>query len=170
MNRTIKARFTRGVLELLEEVELKEGDEVTIFISSLPSNEDAITALKSTAGSWKGTHGPRGAQEAYLCRSVGCHQARTQTVKYLLDTDWVIDYLHDLQPVVRRVDDLASGGLALSILSVAELYEGVYYSTDPSGNETALKTFVTGVSVLGLDEEICQVSPGKGGGCGGRAD
>lgn len=78
-------------------------------------------------------------------------------MKYLLDTDWVIDYLHSVQKVVQKVDELAPTGLGVSILAVAELFEGVYYSTDPVGNERALKTFLTGVSVLGIDEETCQV-------------
>lgn len=57
-------------------------------------------------------------------------------MKYLLDTDWVIDYLHSVQKVVQKVDELAPTGLGVSILAVAELFEGVYYSTDPVGNES----------------------------------
>ena len=38
---------------------------------------------------------------------------------------------------------------------MAELYEGVFRSTKPAGNETILKDFLTGVTVLGIDEEVC---------------
>lgn len=58
MNKTVKARYTRGMLEPLEGLELREGEEVTISISAPIKTEDALQALKSTAGAWKGTHDP----------------------------------------------------------------------------------------------------------------
>lgn len=47
--------------------------------------------------------------------------------------------------------------MGISVVSLAELYEGVYYSTNPVGNEEALAEFLTGVSVLAIDEGICKV-------------
>ena len=44
---------------------------------------------------------------------------------YLLDTDWVIDYLKGDDVTVKRVDDLLPQGIGLSIISLAELYEGL---------------------------------------------
>jgi tRNA(fMet)-specific endonuclease VapC len=52
-------------------------------------------------------------------------------MKYLIDTDWVIDHFHHIERVTRRLEELAPQGLALSIVSLAELYEGVYYARDP---------------------------------------
>jgi tRNA(fMet)-specific endonuclease VapC len=43
---------------------------------------------------------------------------------YLIDTDWIIDHFHKVEKVVRKLEELASEGLALSIVSLAELYEG----------------------------------------------
>ena len=40
---------------------------------------------------------------------------------------------------------------------MAELYEGIHYSLDPARSEAALQRFLAGVSVLGVDEEICRV-------------
>ena len=45
-------------------------------------------------------------------------------------------------------------GLAISVISLAELYEGVYRSADPISNETVLKDFLSGVMVLEINEEI----------------
>jgi predicted nucleic acid-binding protein len=42
---------------------------------------------------------------------------------YLIDTDWVIDHLNHIEHVTRRLEELAPEGLALSIISLAELYE-----------------------------------------------
>ena len=43
-------------------------------------------------------------------------------------------------------------GLAISVISLAELYEGVYGSADPVSNERVLKDFLTGVTVLEINE------------------
>ena len=77
-------------------------------------------------------------------------------MQYLLDTDWVIHYLHGHTAIVGRLDELQPQGLALSIISLAELYEGVYYSRDPDGDEQDLNDFLRGVTVLGIDEDICK--------------
>jgi predicted DNA-binding antitoxin AbrB/MazE fold protein len=53
MGTTIKARFSGGVLEPLEKLELREGQEVTVTILSLPSKKDADW-LTRTAGGWVG--------------------------------------------------------------------------------------------------------------------
>jgi tRNA(fMet)-specific endonuclease VapC len=75
----------------------------------------------------------------------------------LIDTDWVIHYLHVHPGIVARLDELQPQGLALSIISLAELYEGVYYSRDPEGDEQDLTDFLRGVIVLGLDTDSAKI-------------
>lgn len=79
------------------------------------------------------------------------------TIRYLIDTDWVIDHLHEIERVVTRLKELRPQGLALSIISLAELSEGVQYSRDPEQSQQALEAFLEDVSVLGIDEEICRI-------------
>jgi predicted nucleic acid-binding protein len=43
-------------------------------------------------------------------------------ISYLIDTDWVIDFLKGKRGVVDRLSSLVDKGLALSIISLAELY------------------------------------------------
>ena len=77
---------------------------------------------------------------------------------YLIDTDWVIDHLNHIERVTRRLEELAPAGLALSIISLAELYEGVYYSRDPVESEAALQRFLNPeLTILGMDEETCKI-------------
>ncbi|HHT9126698.1 MAG TPA: type II toxin-antitoxin system VapC family toxin [Candidatus Brocadiia bacterium] len=76
---------------------------------------------------------------------------------YLIDTDWAIHYLNGHKEIVERLATLKKEGLAISIISLAELYEGIYYSTKPAENERGLDDFLTDVSILGIDEEICKV-------------
>ncbi len=79
-------------------------------------------------------------------------------MKYLIDTDWVIDHLRLVAPVTTRLAELTPEGLALSIVSLAELYEGVYYSRDPVQSEEVLKSFLNpDLQILGIDEETCQI-------------
>jgi hypothetical protein len=47
------------------------------------------------------------------------------TTGYLVDTDWVIDHLSGVAGVTARLTELRPAGLAVSIISLAELYEGV---------------------------------------------
>jgi predicted DNA-binding antitoxin AbrB/MazE fold protein len=50
---TVRARVGRGVLELLEKVDIPEGTEVSVTILEMPEARDA-EGLKRSAGAWKG--------------------------------------------------------------------------------------------------------------------
>jgi predicted DNA-binding antitoxin AbrB/MazE fold protein len=54
MEKTIRARYKKGVIEPLEKLDLEEGAEVEITVSSLSSGERAREAIKATAGAWSG--------------------------------------------------------------------------------------------------------------------
>ena len=56
MVREIRARYTNGKIELLEETDLKEGEEVKVIIPDRDKGKRMIDALRATAGAWKGTH------------------------------------------------------------------------------------------------------------------
>jgi predicted nucleic acid-binding protein len=43
------------------------------------------------------------------------------------------------------------------VISLTELYEGVYCSRNPDRNERALNDFLRRVVLLGIDEETCKV-------------
>jgi tRNA(fMet)-specific endonuclease VapC len=47
--------------------------------------------------------------------------------------------------------------LTFSIISLAELYERVYYSREPEEDEAALQDFLRGMTLLGIDERTCQI-------------
>ena len=78
-------------------------------------------------------------------------------MQYLLDTDWAIDYLNKHSPVVQRLEKLAPAGLGISIISVAELYEGVLEQEDSERKEQELREFLHGVEVLPVNEAICRI-------------
>lgn len=76
---------------------------------------------------------------------------------YLVDTDWVIHYLNGHSGIVKRIQELERQGIGLSVISLAELYEGVFYSREPEKSEEALRNFVRGAEVLGIDDETTRV-------------
>ena len=79
-----------------------------------------------------------------------------KSLSFLIDTDWVIDHLNAVAEVTRRLKELEPQGLALSIISAAELWEGVYFSRDQKRSQMMLEAFLSGVSILNLDEEVCK--------------
>lgn len=63
-------------------------------------------------------------------------------MKYLVDTDWIIDHLNGVEAVSKKLEKFAASGVCISIISVAELYEGVYGSRDYDASLEALETFL----------------------------
>lgn len=56
MGKTIRAKFSKGMIEPLEKVDVREGEEIVISISKAPSKRPkrrVSDALKKTAGTWK---------------------------------------------------------------------------------------------------------------------
>jgi tRNA(fMet)-specific endonuclease VapC len=79
-----------------------------------------------------------------------------KSLSFLIDTDWVIDHLNAVAEVTRRLKELEPQGLALSIISAAELWEGIYFSRDQKRSQVMLEAFLSGVTILNLDEEVCK--------------
>lgn len=75
----------------------------------------------------------------------------------LVDTDWIIDHLSGVAAVTARLADLRPAGLAVSVVSLAELYEGIHYSRDAVRSEASLQQFLTGLPVLPIDDEVCRI-------------
>ena len=71
---------------------------------------------------------------------------------YLIDTDWVIHWLHGVQRVIDQVEQLRPAGIAISVISIAELYDGVFGGTDPARKEQELLDFLArGITSLEVD-------------------
>jgi len=79
------------------------------------------------------------------------------SISYLVDTDWAIDYLNGQERTRKRLEEAEEDGLAFSIISLAEIYEGIYFSKDPEANERALLDFLEDVTLLNIDKETSQL-------------
>jgi predicted nucleic acid-binding protein len=76
---------------------------------------------------------------------------------YLVDTNWMVDYLAGVEAYRDRFEELGASNLAVSVITMAELYEGVVHSRDPARAQAALELALgEGVSILGINDEIAQ--------------
>lgn len=80
-------------------------------------------------------------------------------MKYLIDTDWIIDHLKGQDKVVRKLEELTPEGMAISVISLAEIYEGVYYSKDLVRSQRLLEKFLApDLEVLNVDHVQVQAT------------
>ncbi len=77
-------------------------------------------------------------------------------VRYLVDTDWTIDYLNGIERIVRNLNNFLTEGVGISIISLAEIYDGVLGTVSPEENEEQLNAFLASVEVLSLDDGVCR--------------
>ena len=74
-----------------------------------------------------------------------------------MDTDWVIDYLDEADRTVRRLEEFLPEGVGLSVISLAELYDGLAVSYNPDADAESLRLFLETVEVVQLDDAACRV-------------
>ncbi|MCI4624431.1 MAG: type II toxin-antitoxin system VapC family toxin [Candidatus Magnetoovum sp. WYHC-5] len=82
-------------------------------------------------------------------------------LQYLIDTDWAIDHLRGKNEKVRdKIKEFRSSGIAISIISVAELYCGIYYISEEDKRkkkEEQLEAFLSVFKVLSIEKAICKI-------------
>ena len=75
---------------------------------------------------------------------------------YLIDTDWAIDAMHHLSAATRTLASLTGAGLAVSIISYGELFEGAYYAPTRAVALTGLREFLQDKPILSLTDAIME--------------
>ena len=63
---------------------------------------------------------------------------------YLIDTDWLIDGIIGIPSALSTLASLRHDGVAVSIISFGELYEGVWLGPDPDANLQTIRRFLDG--------------------------
>ena len=76
--------------------------------------------------------------------------------RYLLDTDWIVDVLNGPEAAIQTVLELAPAGLAVSIISYGELYEGAAFAHDPQPAIAGLRSFLKEKEILRLTQPIME--------------
>ncbi len=71
-----RARFSKGVLEPLEAIDLEEGAEVSMSIEETPEPKHDPEAMRTGAGGWVGQHDPAELKRMiYEARITGSREA-----------------------------------------------------------------------------------------------
>jgi tRNA(fMet)-specific endonuclease VapC len=73
---------------------------------------------------------------------------------YLIDTDWTADYLRGKADAVQVVDPLRPAGVAISLVTYGEIFEGIYRARDPVAAEADFRKWLQAVKVLSLNRAI----------------
>lgn len=76
--------------------------------------------------------------------------------RYLVDTDWAVYYLRGKEPYVSGLKEYRKRGLSISVVSLAELYEGVFRAAEPQEREKTLQDFLAGLTVVDVTREVAR--------------
>src|SRR5438132_13976130 len=75
-------------------------------------------------------------------------------VKYLIDTDWVVPFLKGRAEAQTLLNSLAPDGIAISLITYGEIYDGIYFGRDPKRHERVFLSFLRGAKVIPLNKPI----------------
>lgn len=71
-------------------------------------------------------------------------------MRYLVDTDWVIDYLKGKPAALTLLSRLSDEGIGISIITYGEIYEGIYFGGKQQSTEDGFGYFIQSTNVLTL--------------------
>lgn len=78
-------------------------------------------------------------------------------MKYLADATWAIDFLAGQPVAIALHPTLVRDGLALSVITYTEIWEGVLYTRrDPKAAERGLREFLRAVTILPYSRRVAQ--------------
>ena len=76
--------------------------------------------------------------------------------RLVIDTDWVIDLLASVPEAVQLLDRLAQDGIAISIITYMEAYQGVERSPHPEEAQNKLSALLDSLPVVSLSPAVAQ--------------
>jgi tRNA(fMet)-specific endonuclease VapC len=77
-------------------------------------------------------------------------------VSYLIDSDWLIDAFVGVPAAVNLLARLRDEGLAVSIISYGELFEGALGAPDPQRELARFRRFLDRLALLPLDDAVME--------------
>jgi tRNA(fMet)-specific endonuclease VapC len=71
-------------------------------------------------------------------------------MNYLVDTDYTADYLKGYERATTVLTTLFAQGIGISIITFAEVYEGIYFGEKKTQHETGFRNLLKSTPVLGI--------------------
>ena len=78
-------------------------------------------------------------------------------MRYLLDSDWVIDALGGISLAVEAILRYAPAGIGVSIVTYGEVFHGAFAFANPQDHLESFRRFLSGFTVLGLSDPIMEL-------------
>jgi predicted nucleic acid-binding protein len=75
---------------------------------------------------------------------------------YLLDSDWLIDYLAQEEEAISLFGVLAEEPLYISIITYLEVYQGTLRTEDPAAALADLRNFLDAAILLPISESVAE--------------
>ena len=75
-------------------------------------------------------------------------------MSYLVDADWLIDAAIGRPQAQHLLERLSDDGLAISIIAVADVYEGAFGTPDPQPTLDGLRLFPGDFAILPVTDPI----------------
>lgn len=79
-------------------------------------------------------------------------------MSYLIDSDWVIDYLSGRPAAGNLIDRLAESGIAISLLTYREVVEGLRGSHEPTTADQVLHRFLEATPIYGIGPSVAEMA------------
>ncbi len=73
---------------------------------------------------------------------------------YLVDSDYLINALAGKPEAIHTIKRLAPYKLAISIISIGEIYHGIYTTTNPEAHSAVFQQFIAPFRVFTLTEPV----------------
>ena len=75
---------------------------------------------------------------------------------YLIDTDYVADYLKGYKVATTLLEKLHPEGMGISIITFAEVYEGIYFGHNRQVHEESFRQFLTTTTVFSVTRSVAR--------------
>lgn len=75
---------------------------------------------------------------------------------YLIDTDVLIDHFSELPAASSLIDKLVPVGIAISIITYMEMYQGLLRSMDQATAEFVIADFILGVPIMPISLAVAR--------------
>src|SRR5437764_8655400 len=75
-------------------------------------------------------------------------------MKYLVDSDYVADYLGARPSAIQLLSSFAKDDLSISLITYGEIYEGIHFGRDPQKTKEVFHLFLHSVAILPLSQPI----------------
>jgi len=77
-------------------------------------------------------------------------------VRYLVDSDYLVDALVGIPSATILIEGLAGDGVGISIVSYGEVFEGAFSDTDPKPRLTQIRAFLARFALIDLSDPIME--------------